>query len=631
MRNHGNTIELRSRSPNVVAMQQADTMFDERASSARPSSPTASLIPIFSSHQDRLNRRTVRKLDFILLPFLSLLFLLNALDKTNTGNAEAGGFTKDLGLPESALNTSVACFFAVFVAMQPIGAALGRKYGMARWVPACMALWGVCTALHVAIRHEWQLFALRILVAALEAGFYPTTVSYLSLFYTRYEFGKRLGLFYGQAALAGAVGGLLSWAVFKSFPDEHSGPQIPPRNLQDLRDMNRRHTWKSWEVLFMIEGCCTIVVALVGFVWLPHSADSAWFFTPEEREWAETRIRQDRETALWHPSHKSTSEGEDTTQEEGLTRVSTSRSDEEADRLLSAFAAPQLARRRASVISTKSITADSGLSRTDIFSAAVDWKIWYLLACNILSAIPATAFSVFLPLVIKGLKAAGEEMTPARANLLAMPPFLAGTVALWTFTWWSDRSHQRLIPILWGLAILLAGLTATVMLPSNAYAARYIALTVLLSGSFIASPLTVAWLTNNIPEPGKRAIVLGINGWGNLAGVFSAMLFAPRFAKQGYITPFFVTLACVMVAFVGFMVFRALVRSENARRDRTVSDWDSAQIEREALLGDMPLPNRPSRVMSWIRSVSRLDALLDWAELDSIRRGDERKTFRYSM
>ena len=40
---------------------------------------------------DQLNRRTLRKLDFILLPFLCTLFLLNSLDKSNIGNAETAG------------------------------------------------------------------------------------------------------------------------------------------------------------------------------------------------------------------------------------------------------------------------------------------------------------------------------------------------------------------------------------------------------------------------------------------------------------------------------------------------------------------------------------------------------------
>lgn len=57
-----------------------------------------------------------------------------------------------------------------------------------------------------------------MMIGTLEAGFYPTTVFYLGLFYTRYEFAQRLGMFFGQYAVAGAFGGLVSWAVFKIFP-----------------------------------------------------------------------------------------------------------------------------------------------------------------------------------------------------------------------------------------------------------------------------------------------------------------------------------------------------------------------------------------------------------------------------
>jgi hypothetical protein len=38
----------------------------------------------------RLHRRTLRKLDCLLLPFLALLFLFNALDKANVSRDEPG-------------------------------------------------------------------------------------------------------------------------------------------------------------------------------------------------------------------------------------------------------------------------------------------------------------------------------------------------------------------------------------------------------------------------------------------------------------------------------------------------------------------------------------------------------------
>lgn len=43
-------------------------------------------------------KRLLRKLDFTLLPFLSLLYLLSFLDRANIGNAKLAGLEKDLGM-----------------------------------------------------------------------------------------------------------------------------------------------------------------------------------------------------------------------------------------------------------------------------------------------------------------------------------------------------------------------------------------------------------------------------------------------------------------------------------------------------------------------------------------------------
>jgi len=50
-------------------------------------------------HEVLLNKKTVRKLDLILLPFLALLFLFNSLDKSNVSSTappdEAVGMNVD--------------------------------------------------------------------------------------------------------------------------------------------------------------------------------------------------------------------------------------------------------------------------------------------------------------------------------------------------------------------------------------------------------------------------------------------------------------------------------------------------------------------------------------------------------
>ncbi|KAK3669677.1 hypothetical protein LTR78_010429 [Recurvomyces mirabilis] len=580
-------------------------------------------------YEERLNRQTVRKLDFILLPFLALLFLLNSLDKSNIGNAETAGFTHDANLSPGDLNVSLAFFFAFFVALQPVGAALGRKYGMARWVPACMSLWGLCTILHIWVRSRWQLILLRVLIACLEAGFYPTTVSYLSLFYTRFEFAVRLGFYYGQTAVAGVLGGVLSWAVFSRFERHHQGPQLRQAEVD-------QGGWKSWEVLFVIEGCTTMVIALLGFFWLPHSADTAWFFTPSERIWAEQRIRLDRDNVTAAQKTRASTALHNSMLEDSEAQAQAGAKDgdeEDADagheahhRLLGDDTNTEpMRRRKMSTVSAISVTADTGLSRYDVLSAIFSYKIWHLLICNILSAIPATAFGVFLPLVIKQLSPT-LNLSPAASNLLAAPPFAFGAVVLFVFTYWSDRTHQRLIPIFWGLGLLLIGLTLTVMTPRSNYILRYISLCILLSGSFIASPLTVAWLTNNTPEPGKRAILLGVNGWGNLAGVFSALLFRPGDEANGYIKPFTWTLVCVMASFVGFIAFWVLLVRENKFREDVCASWSERERAKEELFGDVEVKSA-----SGLLKMIGIGKLLGWLGYEGGRRGDEKMTFRYGM
>jgi hypothetical protein len=83
---------------------------------------------------------------------------------------------------------------------------------------------------------------------------------------------------------------------------------------------------------------------------------------------------------------------------------------------------------------------------------AKDWKLWYALIFNIYASVPAGAFSVFLPLVVKGL-----GYTSITANLvfkmlffvlkglanitpqMSVPPYVYGAVGLYLFALSSDR------------------------------------------------------------------------------------------------------------------------------------------------------------------------------------------------
>ncbi|EEP77203.1 predicted protein [Uncinocarpus reesii 1704] len=567
---------------------------------------------------DGLTRSTVRKIDRILLPFLSLLFLVNSLDRSNIGNAETANFTRDAGLQKEDLNDAVAWFFVFFVALQPVGAAAGRKFGMSIWVPSVMTLWGICTLLHIWVSKRWQLILLRVVLGSLEAGFYPTAVSYLSLFYTRYEFGRRLGLFYGSYGVAGALGGFIAFVVFSRFPSGRA-----PSTVQLESD----DSWKPWQVLFAVEGSLTIVTALIGFLWLPKSGGTAWFLSREERKCAEARVNADREIASCHGS--------------GMTRVTDSLSGQEGEQSRRLLEDDRTLRGNWHIRDSNNFTADAGISKSEILSVVLFLPmVLPILLLNIASAIPSTGFSIFLPIVLSSSKVA----SPLHANILTVPPFLLASVTLYIFMHWSDKSRKRFVPIFASLCVIMAGLALTLLFspPSTSIGSviLYLCMCLLLSGCFIPSPLTVAWYAGNIPDPGKRAIVLGINGYGNLAGIFAAQIFAPKYQEDSFRTPFLMTFGTTLLSLIGFVGLRIMLRMINDARKQYLHRWSEGDLadEHDSGLGGKQHwgEGAPPLVVVggglWDKYVRLLVGVkLLGMDIDSAlaRRGDEKMTFTY--
>lgn len=377
-----------------------------------------------------------------------------------------------------------------------------------------------------------------------------------------------------------------------------------------------------------------MLVAIIGFFWLPRSPGTAWFLNEEERILADERIRSDRDS-IESGHHKEFSDSTPSAGHEELTHIQSS-SDEEERRLLSSHSTSQ------HTGTTTDATSDSGLSKTDILSSILFLPlIGPILIINIASAIPGTAFSIFLPLVVESLNLS----SPLYSNLLTVPPFLIAAVTLYLFSRGSDRSRQRILPILCGLGLITLGLIMTLVMsytpewsvPHKALA-QYLSLCLLLSGSFVPSPLTVAWLSDNLPQPGKRAIILGVNGWGNLAGVLAALLFAPRWRSNEYRVPLFVTLGFVVFSFLGFVVLEFMLTRLNAARAKASKTEDLRCDQDDVEADESLIQNLPSAAViggSWwdmtIRHWVGERFLRLSREEAFLRRGDEQITFTYGL
>lgn len=219
----------------------------------------------------RSERAYVRKLDFVLLPFLSLMYFFNSVDRSNLGNAKTDGMDKDLHFIGEEYSLLILLFYVPFGLCDLPLNMLTNKFSGRVMLPTLMVSWGAMALLQCAASNFAGLLVIRLLLGFFEAGFFAGVVFYFTLFYTRGELGFRIAIFFGSALLAAAFSGLISFGVFQ---------------------INDRHV-PGWKWLFIIEGGLTVIVAIVAFWWLPASPATAWFLTDEEKAAARARGLRD--------------------------------------------------------------------------------------------------------------------------------------------------------------------------------------------------------------------------------------------------------------------------------------------------------------------------------------------------
>lgn len=96
----------------------------------------------------------------------------------------------------------------------PSVALLGKRFGPALVLPILMFTFGSMTLLSAALVNFEDLFTVRFILGAAEAGFFPLVIYYPTTFYRRGELARRLAIFCAASNIANAFSGLLAFAVF---------------------------------------------------------------------------------------------------------------------------------------------------------------------------------------------------------------------------------------------------------------------------------------------------------------------------------------------------------------------------------------------------------------------------------
>lgn len=120
-----------------------------------------------------LEKKLVRKIDIRALPILIILFLLNVLDRNAIANARLGGLEDSLGIDDVQYQTAVMVLWAGYISMMIPSNMVLSIVKPRIYLPTVVIVWGIVSGATGFVQNHAGLVALRFLVGATEAPYFP--------------------------------------------------------------------------------------------------------------------------------------------------------------------------------------------------------------------------------------------------------------------------------------------------------------------------------------------------------------------------------------------------------------------------------------------------------------------------
>lgn len=243
-----------------------------------------------ASAGEDVNPEALGRVAWRLMPFLLLCYFISFLDRGNVSFA-ALQMNKDIGLNASQYGFGAGLFFLTYCLFEAPSNLVLYRFGATRWIARIMLTWGVCAAGMAFVVGPSSFYAMRLLLGAAEAGFFPGVLFFLTLWFPASYRGRVLGIFMAGVAISGAIGSPISGYLL-SFD-----------GLMGLR---------GWQWLFILEGAPAIVLAPLCLYFLQDGpAHANWLPATDraslasmlnaERARLETRAKYSFSQALLNP------------------------------------------------------------------------------------------------------------------------------------------------------------------------------------------------------------------------------------------------------------------------------------------------------------------------------------------
>ncbi len=234
------------------------------------------------SQPSAIERETMRKVAWRLLPFLTLCYVIAIIDRGNIGMASLQ-MNEDLGLTATAFGfASSLFFFAYFLFEVPSNLAM-QKFGAKVWIARIMVTWGVITAATAFVESSTSLYIMRFLLGAAEAGFFPGVILYLTYWLPANYRARMVAIFMVAIPGANFIGSPLSGLLL---------------SLDGWMGM------RGWHWLFILEGIPAILLGIACLFALTDRPEQTKWLNSEQKAWLVERLQFERQqkTPIGHIS-----------------------------------------------------------------------------------------------------------------------------------------------------------------------------------------------------------------------------------------------------------------------------------------------------------------------------------------
>ena len=233
---------------------------------------------IFTEEEDT---KLLRKIDLVLMPFVSFLYSLFYIDKASNGWAAVMGIRKDMNMKGIMYSWTGSAFYLGYLVYQPLASLSLQKFPLVTCFSVYMFSWAVIICLQ-ATNHSYPAFTfLRTLLGCSEASASVFTTLLTSQYYRKKEAFLRVSFWLATSGFGVFFGNMMAYGIA-------------------IR--SESFSIAAWKVLFIVIGLISFVVAVILHFHVPNTPATAWFLNEREKRIVVERIRENYQgfgTKVW--------------------------------------------------------------------------------------------------------------------------------------------------------------------------------------------------------------------------------------------------------------------------------------------------------------------------------------------